>query len=249
MTGKRVLVTGGSKGIGLAVARELAGRGATVIVAARNVDAVGADYQAVALDVADANAWPGAMEQVGEELHGLVAAAGVLGPIGPLEEVDPAEVAATIATNLLGTMLALHHAIPRLSRSGGRAVTFSGGGGTSPRQRYDAYAASKAAVVRLTENVAAAGAIEVNCVAPGLVATGIHRGTPDAERAAGGASPEEAAELVCFLLSEEASGITGRLISARWDPWRDESFRARLREDPDLGTLRRIDDVLFRRAT
>ena len=58
-----------------------------------------------------------------------------------------------IAINLFGTMLALHHAIPRLRATGGRAVTFSGGGATAPLRRFDAYAASKAAVVRLTENV------------------------------------------------------------------------------------------------
>ncbi len=80
----------------------------------------------------------------------------------------------TVAVNLVGTMLALQFALPRLRATGGRAVTFSGGGGTSPLPRYDAYAASKAGVVRLTENLAVGGEIEINAVAPGFVATRMH---------------------------------------------------------------------------
>jgi NAD(P)-dependent dehydrogenase (short-subunit alcohol dehydrogenase family) len=143
-----------------------------------------------------------------------------------------------------------------------RSPSFSGGGGTAPLVRYDAYAASKAGVVRLTENVAADGAIEINCVAPGFIGTLMHEGTlsagPDAagaayfertraQRAEGGFPASEAAELVAFLLGSESQGITGRLISAQWDPWREAEFRARLRDDPDLGRLRRIDDQYFTR--
>jgi NAD(P)-dependent dehydrogenase (short-subunit alcohol dehydrogenase family) len=276
LDGARVLVTGGSAGIGLEVSHELARRGATVVIAARDLDAVhaavavldGDGHEGLRLDVSDQAAWPQALATIdaGGPLHGLVTAAGELGPIGRLEDLEPAALARTIAVNLIGTMLALHHALPRLAggRAGavGRAVTFSGGGATSPLARYDAYAASKAAVVRLTENVAAASEVAVNCVAPGFVATRIHDATlsagPEAagseyhERtlaglAEGGFPAREAAELVCFLLSDAAAGITGRLLSAQWDPWREAEFQARLRADPDLATLRRIDDQTFTR--
>ena len=174
-----------------------------------------------------------------------------------------ADLIETIAVNLVGTMLALRFALPRLQATGGRAVTFSGGGGTSPLPRYDAYAASKAAVVRLTENLAASGEIEINAVAPGFVATRMHdetlRAGPDAagqsyyqrtqeQVRAGGFPASEAAELVAFLLGPDAAGITGRLISAQWDPWREEEFRERLRTDSDLAKLRRIDEQFFTRA-
>lgn len=270
LDGKRILVTGGSQGIGLEVCRELARRGASVLVAARGAagasDAVaeldGSGHIALSLNVADEAAWADVIGKIdaGGTLDGLVTAAGVLGPIGHLEDLAPTEIHQTIAINLLGTMFALHHALPRLGQSGGRAVTLSGGGGTAPLARYDAYAVSKAAVVRLTENVAVDSAVEVNCVAPGFVATRMHEGTLDAgpqvagaayhERTraqldAGGFPAGEAAELICFLLSIEASGITGRLISAQWDPWRDPEFHARLREHPSLGTLRRIDEQFF----
>jgi 3-oxoacyl-[acyl-carrier protein] reductase len=268
--GQQVLVTGGSMGIGLAVCHALASRGARVVIAARGAAALeqavaeleGDGHLGIRLDVSDDGDWRRAISEVDAVggLHGLVTAAGVLGPIGPLETLVPAEFAEAIAINLLGTMLALHHAIPRLRASGGRAVTLSGGGAAGPLARYDAYAASKAAVVRLTENVAADGAVEVNAVAPGFVATRMHEQTlragperagrayferTQAELDRGGSPANEAAELVCFLLSGEARGITGRLLSAQWDPWRDAEFRQRLRQEPSLATLRRIDEQFY----
>ena len=63
-----------------------------------------------------------------------------------------------------------------------------------------------------------------------------------------GFPPSEAAELVAFLLGPGAAGITGRLISAQWDPWREPEFRDRLRCDPDLGKLRRIDEQFYVRV-
>jgi NAD(P)-dependent dehydrogenase (short-subunit alcohol dehydrogenase family) len=270
LAGRMVLVTGGSRGIGLEVSRELARRGARVAITGRDrnsleeavAELAGDRHLAIPLDVSAAPQWPSAMQALDSEgsLHGLVTAAGVLGPIGPLEQVEWDELNDAIAINLLGTMLALHHTLPRLGATRGRAVTFSGGGATSPLPRYDAYAVSKAAVVRLTENVAAAGAVEVNCVAPGFVATRIHDGTlragPEAvgrgyfertraELERGGVPAGKAAELVCFLLSDEATGISGRLLSAPWDPWREPAFLERLRSEPALGTLRRIDGVQF----
>lgn len=267
---RRILVTGGSLGIGLEVSRELASRGARVVVVARGIEAVevavesldGTGHEGLSLDVSDPRAWEAAAVGIdaGGDLHGLATAAGILGPIGALEDLPAADLVETIAVNLVGTMLALRFALPRLRASGGRAVTFSGGGGTSPLSRYDAYAASKAAVVRLTENVAVGGEIEINAVAPGFVATRMHdetlRAGPEAagqtyyqrtreQLDSGGFPASEAAELVAFLLGPVAAGITGRLISAQWDPWRDEKFQERLRKDSDLAKLRRIDDQFY----
>lgn len=260
-------------GIGLAVSRALADRGARVVIVGRGAAALddalvqlsGSGHEHAALDVSDASAWPAAMAVVdaGGALDGVVTAAGVLGPIGSLDTVPADEFAAAVGINLVGTALALQQALPRLRASGGRAVTFSGGGGTGPLARFDAYAASKAGVVRLTENIAADGGIEINCVAPGFVATRMHAGTlaagPDVVGSAyfartreqietGGFPASEAAELVAFLLGPEAAGITGRLLSAQWDPWREPAFRDRLRRDPDLGRLRRIDEQFYTRA-
>jgi NAD(P)-dependent dehydrogenase (short-subunit alcohol dehydrogenase family) len=268
--GKRVLLTGGSMGIGRAVAEELAAHGARLLLVARGRDALeeacaalpGDGHEACAFDVSDEGAWPAVAERLGR-LDGLVTAAGVLDPVGPVGGYEPAAFRRTIEINLLGTQLAIHHCLPALRAARGAIVTFSGGGATGPLPRYDAYAASKAAVVRLTENLAielAGDGVRANAVAPGFVATRMHETTlaagPEAagpdyfarterDLAEGGVPPEEAARLVRLLLDPEAAPFSGKLVSAQWDPWREADFRARLAAEPDLATLRRIDGVLF----
>jgi NAD(P)-dependent dehydrogenase (short-subunit alcohol dehydrogenase family) len=135
--GRRVLVTGGSMGIGLAVARALADRGAQLVLAARGVEALerasaelpGAGHESIVLDVADDGAWRRALATLGAgPLHGLVTAAGILGPVGALAELEPEQLTHSVAVNLIGTMLALHHTLPKLEQHDGRAVTLSAAG-------------------------------------------------------------------------------------------------------------------------
>ena len=266
----RVLVTGGSMGIGRAVASEIAERGSQIAVVARGREAIdetlaslpGSGHVGLAFDVTDDSGWRDAVAGL-DELQGLVCGAGVIEPIGQLGSYDPGDFMRTVEINLFGTFLGVHACLPLLRASRGAVVTFSGGGATSPLPRFDAYAASKAAVVRLTENLArdlAEDGVRLNAVAPGFVVTRMQEATlaagPEAaggdyyERtkrqvAEGGSPARRAAELVAFLLSPEAEGITGKLISAPWDPWDDPGFRARLAAEDDLATLRRIDDQFF----
>lgn len=263
----RVLITGGSMGIGLATAQQLARRGHELVLVARGREALeracaelpGRGHTCHALDVSDERAWAGI---VPDELQGLVCAAAVTDPVGAVGEYALGAFRRTLEINVCGTLFAIHNCLPALRGRGGAIVTFSGGGGTAPLPRYDAYAASKAAVVRLTENLAAELApIKVNAVAPGFVATRIHESTLAAgpelagaeyynrtvrELETGGVPPTEAAELVCMLL--DGVPFTGKLISAEWDQWRDPEFRARLAADRSLATVRRIDGMLFEAA-
>ncbi len=266
-----MLVTGGSMGIGLAIARALAADGDRLTLAARDAGALqhaaeglpGAEHRAFPLDVTDEAGWRELAAQLGA-LDGLVCAAALLGPIGPIGSYAPSEFLATVEVNLHGTLRAIHHCLPALRAGRGAIVTFGGGGATAPLPRYDAYAASKAAIVRLTENLARdllEDGIRVNCVAPGFVATRMHEQTLAAgvenvgsdyyerttrELESGGATAEDAAQLVRFLLGPERDVLfAGKLISARWDDWRDPGFRARLADSADLATLRRIDDTTF----
>jgi NAD(P)-dependent dehydrogenase (short-subunit alcohol dehydrogenase family) len=272
LAGRRVLITGGSLGIGRETAKLVSSEGGRVLIAARGREAIeatlgeleGDGHDGFAFDVSDERAWERVAREVGAPgLDGLVTAAAVMEPIGPIGDYEPSDFWRTVTVNLYGTFLAIHHCLPALERTGGRVVTFSGGGATSPLPRFDPYAASKAAVVRLTENLAGVVAergVMINCVAPGFVVTRMHEATlaagPEAAGAdyfehtqrtveEGGAPATEAAELVAFLLSPEAGGIAGKLISAQWDPWRDQPFRARLASERDFATLRRVDDVFF----
>ncbi|HEY1262846.1 MAG TPA: SDR family oxidoreductase, partial [Terriglobales bacterium] len=192
-------------------------------------------------------------------LSGVVNNAGINGPKGRLEECPWAEWLHTMEINLFGTVLLCRAAIPVFRRKRyGKIVNLSGGGATAPMPGFSAYAASKAAVVRLTETLAhetASVGIAVNAVAPGAMNTRMLDEVLEAgpqkvseayyrkaveQKASGGAPPEKAAALVVFLLSEESDGITGRLLSAVWDPWPTLGARVQELERTDLYTLRRI---------
>ncbi|MFC1491328.1 SDR family NAD(P)-dependent oxidoreductase [Nitrospinota bacterium] len=190
---------------------------------------------------------------------GLVNNAGVSGPKGLTEEVEWEEWIKAVKVNLMGTVLSCRAAVPHFRRQGyGKIVNLSGGGATNPRPRFSAYAASKAAVVRFTETLAEetrGSGIGVNAVAPGAMNTGMLDEAIEAgpekvgdasytrlleQKKEGGVSPEMGASLCVFLLSSESDSITGRLLSAVWDKWKElPEKRAELAES-DIYTLRRI---------
>lgn len=268
LAGRRVLVTGGSMGIGRAVAEEIASRGGRLILVARGPEALkeaasglaGEGHEWRAFDVSEPQPWAMIAHDF-PELDGLVCAAAVIDPVGPVGSYAISAFRRTIEINLIGSLLAVAACRDALARTHGSIVFFGGGGATSPLPRYDAYAASKAAVVRLAENMAGDLAdigVRINSVAPGFVITRMHDATlaagPDGagteyfERTRrgideGGTPASEAAGLVARLL--EGVDFSGKLVSAAWDPWRDDAFLARLAADRHLGTVRRIDDVQF----
>jgi 3-oxoacyl-[acyl-carrier protein] reductase len=144
------------------------------------------------------------------------------------------------------------------ARRYGKIIQLSGGGATNPLPRLSAYAASKAAIVRFAESLALevqADGIDVNAVAPGALNTRMMRELLDAGPSAvgdamyermtriaesGGTPLETGAALAVFLASPQSDGITGRLLSAVWDPWADlPSHRDELARS-DVYTLRRI---------
>lgn len=189
----------------------------------------------------------------------VVNCAGVYGPKGLAEENDWAEWARTIEINLNGAVLLTRAAIPHLRRrGGGKIVHLSGGGATAPLPRLSAYAASKAALVRFVETVAhelAGTGIDVNAIAPGALNTrmldevlaagpekvgeAFYRKALE-QKQKGGVPLERGAALAVFLASRASDGITGRLLSAVWDPWRDLPARRDELDRSDVYTLRRI---------
>ena len=193
------------------------------------------------------------------EVSVLVNNAGVLGPTGLLEEADWTAWMDTIRINLFGTALMSRAVLPMMREQRyGKIVNLSGGGATAPMPHLSAYAASKAAVVRLTETMAHElrdTKIDVNAIAPGALNTrmldDVLQAGPDKvgkayyeralkQQAEGGAPPEKAANLAVYLASAKSDGITGRLISAVWDDWANlGEHRDRLAKG-DIFTLRRI---------
>ena len=189
----------------------------------------------------------------------LVCNAGTHGPKGPVEDVDWDEWAYAINVNLCGAVLCCRAVLPRFRAQGrGKIILVSGGGATKPMPYLSAYAASKAALVRFGETLAGEvqdDHIEVNALAPGALNTRmldqVLEAGPErvgaafyqtllAQKASGGTPPEKGAALCAFLASSGSDGITGRLISAVWDPWEELSGRRDELAASDIYTLRRI---------
>jgi len=193
------------------------------------------------------------------QLDILVNNAGVYGPIGAIEDIDWAEWVAAININLMGTVYPCRAMLPHLRALGhGKIINLSGGGATNPLPRVSAYAASKAAVVRFMETLALeleGSGIDVNAIAPGALATRLTDQLIEAgpERAGasfharmrkirdeGGTPLEKGAALCVYLASAASDGITGRLISAVWDPWPQMKNHWPEVKSTDIYTLRRI---------
>ena len=192
----------------------------------------------MACDVSDCKGLADALSPY-PRLDGLVNAAGVLGPVSLFADCDFAEWKKTIEVNLVGSAAACHFAIPRLLKSRrGKIVNFSGGGAAGVRQRHTAYAASKAAVVRLTETIAAEyPQIDANSIAPGAHKTGIWATEVYDKEPQKWADKGRFCDTVSFLLSEKSDHISGKLIHI-YDKW--EEFKPDI-TNGELYTLRRIE--------
>ena len=179
-TAKRVLVTAGANGIGLAIANKFRELGATVFVTDIDPDAVDKarvnGLLAAVSDVSDEDQVRGLMDTVREEMGGLdvlVNNAGIAGPTGPLESLSAADWKATFDVNIHGQFFCIKHALPLLREgSGASVVNLSSAAGRLGMAGRSAYSASKWAVVGLTKTLAielGPDGIRVNAICPGAV--------------------------------------------------------------------------------
>jgi NAD(P)-dependent dehydrogenase (short-subunit alcohol dehydrogenase family) len=232
LAGQAAFVTGGGRGIGESVARELAAAGMEVAVSGRTaaqVEAVAGAIGGRALvgDVTrreDVERWFAELGRV--EL--LVANAGTGNRGGSPWELDPAEWWRTFEVNMLGVHLCCSAAIPgMLERGAGRIVIVGSGSAYLPGQSETAYTSSKAAVCRYGETLANAlgDRIPVFVISPGMVQTEMTADFPDD---APWTPPECAPRLVRALASGEFDELSGRYIHAEHDP--PESLRGRIDE-------------------
>jgi 3-oxoacyl-[acyl-carrier protein] reductase len=191
LRGRKALITGGNRGLGLEIAQAYVAAGASVLLCARDaglLEAAGRELAAAAYggqavrwapgDVTDPARMAAVVEEAIRELGGLnvlVANAGVYGPFGAIEDVDWAEWVKAIEINLYGSVIPIRAVLPHFKASRyGKIIQVSGGGATNPLPRISAYAASKAAVVRFAETLAEECrglGIDVNAIAPGALNT------------------------------------------------------------------------------
>lgn len=273
---KRVaFITGGSRGLGLAISHAYIAAGASLAICARDegeLDSARQELLAIARSDQRVEAFPGDVSNpdnvegmIGDALayfpriHVLVNNAGIYGPKGLLEDSDWGSWVQAIEINLLGSVLMCRALLPHFKAHGyGKIIQLSGGGATSPLPRISAYAASKAAIVRFAETLAEevrGDGIDVNAIAPGGLNTRmleeVLEAGPEAvgqdfysrmleQNSTGGTPPELGAKLAVFLGSAASDGITGKLISAVWDPWDTLPDHLSDLQGADVYTLRRI---------
>lgn len=236
--GKVALVTGGAGGIGSATVRQLAAGGADVVIADRDgdraaalADELGGSAMPVAVDIADEGdvdrCAAAIVERFGRiDLH--VLNAGIPGSLAPFEQLSVDDFDRVIAVNLRGTFLGLRSAFRQYAAQGTGGAIVVTGSICSLRGSDDLvpYHASKHGVLGLMRSAAVHGAergIRVNGVAPGVVLTDLVAGSPegaaDATRRAHIApqrrpgTTDEIADLITFLLSDNARFMTGEMIS------------------------------------
>ncbi|KAM5356703.1 hypothetical protein ACJ41O_003349 [Fusarium nematophilum] len=230
---KVIAITGAASGMGLATAELLASRGAIISLADINEEAVKAATKSLpgtkhiyhvvnVADSASVNAWIEKTAQTLGKLDGAVNMAGIIVPAVPVTEHSDEDWDRTFAVNTRGVFNCLRAELKAMS-AGGSIVTAASVFGQFGAPGNAAYCASKAAVIGLCRTAAKENQnIRVNCVSPGSVNTPMSRGE-DPEHVKRGlqvtaqkrrAEPIEIARVIAFLLSDEASFVTGAVYNA-----------------------------------
>jgi 3-oxoacyl-[acyl-carrier protein] reductase len=213
-------------------------------------------------DLSDPAVIPGLIAEIQSKAGNpdiIVNNAGIQGPIGPVHTNDWNEWQACLNVCLLAPVQFTRGFLPSMiEKKYGRVVNISGGGATTPRANFSSYATAKCGLVRFSETLAQEVreyGITVNCVAPGTMSSNLTKTIISAGYESAGTAEFEsalhltkdnphtenrAADLVHFLTTDACTTITGKLISAVWDPWEKLPDAAPVLMNSDVYTLRRI---------
>ena len=246
LTDKVAIVTGGASGIGRATVLRFAEEGAKVVAADRSLtgleqtqdlaNKISSDVATVAVDVSKMNHVSDMVDQAVDRfgrVDVLVNAAGVLILTPPLAEVDERHWDLIMATNLKGLFLCCKAAIPAmLTNGGGSIVNIASMAGVQAYGQSLPYAVSKAGIIHLTTVAASqytSQGIRINCIAPGFVDTPQARGSTQSTEAIESAAqhhpmgrigrPEEIANTILFLASDESSYMSGSTVIVDGGSW------------------------------
>ncbi len=237
LTGKVALVTGGSRGIGFAIAKILSENGATVVITSKNFEKLKkaeleiTNSLAVPCDIKKKNEVKNVINQTIEKfgkLDILVNNAGIFPKIKQVHEIDEEEWNEVLDVNLTGQFRFTKEAIPYLQKTSGCIINISSDSGLKAYQGFnaDAYSASKAGLIILTKCWAleyAKDKIRVNCICPGVVDTDMTRPFLKNQRdiefmnnehpLGRIGQPEEIGKAVLYFVSDDASWITGAILT------------------------------------
>jgi len=192
-------------------------------------------------------------------IHVLILNAGVYGPMGPIDTVSLDEWRKSIDINLFGVLLPCRELIPHFKQDKyGKIIVLSGGGATNPMPNLSSYATAKAAVVRLVETLSKellSYNVDINTIAPGAMSTRMMQQVIDAGpeivgdeffkknqnwKQNGATSMELGTNLAVYLSTADSNGVTGKLISAQWDDWKNFGNHLNDLQNSDIYTIRRI---------
>lgn len=273
LNNKVAIITGGSRGIGKAIAEKFANEGCNLMLAARTKSELDSTSMAIQhefnvkvlvhrTDISNENSVKSMVIKTIKEFGNidiLVNNAGVIGPMGEISVINSEDFFQTFRNNVGGTIFCTKAVLPHMKKEkSGCIINLSGGGALFPLPYYDAYSASKASIVRLTENFAIEFAdynISVTAIAPGAVNTKMFDEQLKIEKqsigeknwqtlqnrlAKGGDSIEKAPELALYIASEMRPELNGKVISAIWDDWHLITKNKDKFVDSDVFTMRRI---------
>jgi NAD(P)-dependent dehydrogenase (short-subunit alcohol dehydrogenase family) len=270
---KVAIITGGSRGIGKAIAERFAQEGCNIMLASRTKSELEKTAESIkkkfAVKISSYRTDIGYENEVASLIQKTIAKFGkidilvnnaaIVGPTGEISHINGQEFFNTLKNNIGGTVFCTKAVIPYMkSQKQGCIINLSGGGGLYPLPYYDAYSASKAAIVRLTENFALELEkfnIYVTAISPGAVNTKmfddqlkIGKNTIGEKNwqalqdrlASGSDSIDKASELALFIACQNRKELNGRVISAIWDNWENISKQKEKIIDTDVFKMRRV---------